>query len=362
MRSLKRAYDGICDFESLYLSHKRARRGKREKTEVVLFEMELNAHLDALRRRLLDESYIPGAYRVFEIREPKVRRVESLPYRDRVVQHALCDHALGPHIDRMLIHDAAACRVGKGTHFALDRLGKFFRQHWNAHGNRGWILKTDIARYFESVDHEVLKEMLYPTIRDARLRGLLETILDDDTRGVREAVPGKGLPLGNMTSQWFANLYLSPLDRFIKEELKLRHYVRYMDDGVALHPDREYLSHCLREIRKFADERLKLQLNRKSQMMPVGNGVDFLGFHTYLTETGKVVRKVRHESSKRMKRKLKTFQQRYREGEMGLDEIECSLYSWLGHAEYGDTYGLRREMLESFVLSRGTEQKSKEVV
>ena len=301
MRSLKRAYDGICGFESLYLSHKRARRGKREKTEVVLFEMELNAQLDTLRRRLQDESYRPGAYRVFEIREPKVRRVESLPYRDRVVQHALCDHALASHIDTMLIHDAAACRVGKGTHFALDRLSTFFRKHRNAHGNEGWILKTDIAKYFESVDHEVLKDMLYPTIRDARLKGLLETILNGDTPGIRGR---KGLPLGNMTSQWFANLYLSPLDRFIKEELKLRHYVRYMDDGVALHPDREYLNLCLREIRKFADERLKLQLNKKSQIMPMRNGVDFLGFHTYLTENGKIIRKVRHESAKRMKRKL----------------------------------------------------------
>ena len=187
LRSLKRAYDGICGFESLYLSHKRARRGKREKTEVVLFEMELNAQLDALRRRLQDESYRPGAYRVFEIREPKVRRVESLPYRDRVVQHALCDHALASHIDTMLIHDAAACRVGKGTHFALDRLSTFFRKHRNAHGNGGWILKTDIAKYFESVDHEVLKEMLYPTIRDAdeaQIKSLL--------REIRERRDGNG--------------------------------------------------------------------------------------------------------------------------------------------------------------------------
>lgn len=344
MRSLKNLHGEICVFERLYVSHKRARRGKREKTEVVRFELEQNANLDRIKRSLITGEYRPGRYRTFMLREPKVRQVRSLPYQDRVVQHALCDGGLSTHIDKMLIHDAAACREGKGTHFALDRLKGFFKKHWNCHEAEGWILKTDIAKFFESIDHRILKEMLYPSIRDKRLKSLLNTILDDGN--------AKGLPLGNMTSQWFANLYLDPLDRFAKEELKLHHYVRYMDDSVALHPDREYLQECLGRIREFVETRLKLRLNAKSQIMPLRNGVDFLGFHVYLTETGKVILKVRHESAKRMKRKLKVFQQKYKEGEMSMEAIERSLYSWLGHAEYGNTYHLRKKMLEEAVFSK----------
>lgn len=140
--------------------------------------------------------------------------------------------------------------------------------------------------------------------------------------------------------------------QFIKEELKIRCYVRYVDDMMLVHRDGDYLRECLRRIRGFAGHELKLRLNRKTQLFPVKNGVDFLGFHSYLTGTGRVIREVRHASAKRMKRKARVFVEKYRRGEISLAEIERSLYSWLGHAEQGDTYGLRCAILENLILTK----------
>ena len=291
-------------------------------------------------------------YREFCVLEPKVRLVHSLPYRDRIVQHVLCDEILTPYFDKRLIHDAAACRKGKGTHYGLERLKTFMKRHFGQYGTDGWILKGDISSYFASVDHGVLKDILLLHIEDIRLRTLLEDIID--------SMPdGKGLPLGNMTSQLFANLYLNPLDRLVKERMQMRRYVRYMDDVVLLHHDRGFLKECLREIREFAETELKLQLNAKTQIFPIRNGVDFLGFHTYLTERGKVIRKVRHASARRMKRKMKVYAEGYRTGSITPEATRQSLYSWLGHAEFGDTYSLRKKMLEGFVMTKGSVSNGK---
>lgn len=339
------AYAKICEFENLYRAHKRARRGKRYKAEVMRFELSLNANLHELKRELENETYAIDGYKTFRIHEPKERLIQSLPYRDRVVQHSLCDNVLGPYLETRLIDNNVACRVGKGTLYGLDRLREFLRSHHRGHGTEGYILKGDVANYFGSVDHESLKSMLWPHIGDKRLRRLLEGIIGSTPDGV-------GLPLGNMTSQWFGLFYLDPLDRLVKERLRVKRYVRYMDDFVLVHEDKFFLKHCLVRIRALFNERLKLRLNAKTQIFPVKNGVDFLGFHTYLTETGKVIRKLRHDSAKRMKRKARAFVEKYRNDETDSEVIERSLYSWLGHAEHGDTWGLRRAILDKLILTK----------
>ena len=152
--------------------------------------------------------------------------------------------------------------------------------------------------------------------------------------------------------QLFALLYLDPVDRLVKEKLRIQHYVRYVDDCVLVHESREYLKECLAQIGRLCEGKLKLRLNAKTQIFPVKNGVDFLGFHTYLTETGAVIRKVRRDSVKRMKRKLKFFERKYAKEEMDVEAVRRSVVSWLGHAEFGNTYGLRKRLIGKLVLTR----------
>jgi hypothetical protein len=210
-------------------------------------------------------------------------------------------------------------------------------------------LKGDITKYFYSVDCEKLKGMLLPKVRDERIARLLTHIIDGG--GER----GFGLPLGNQTSQWFALLYLDPVDRLVKERLRVRHYSRYMDDFVLIHTGREYLRQCLDEIRETAGN-LGLTLNPKTQIFPVRNGVDYLGFHIYLTETGKVVRKLRKKSKTGMKRALAAYRRKYADGEMEYKDIAQRLNSWLGHAEHGHTWHLRKKIFENAVFTRGKEK------
>lgn len=343
-------YGRVADFEALLRAHRKVRRGKRFQGDVVRFEMELNRNLHTLTMELAEGVYKPQGYAAFVVREPKVRRIHTLPYRDRVVQRALCDEVLVPAIEPRLAYDCAACRRGKGVHFALDRLTSFLREHHNRHGSDGWILKGDIASYFASIDRETVKRMLRRLFRDERVLSLLQEIIDGAPPS--PTGPGRGLPLGNMTSQWFANLYLNPLDRLVKERMQVRGYSRYLDDFLLIHHDRAYLDECLRHIRVMLERKLHLSLNHKTQIFPLRHGVDYLGFHTYLTESGKVVRVLRRDSVQRVKRKLKKFQEKYREGEMTMEDIEHSLYSWLGHAEQGDTWKLRNAILNKYIFSR----------
>ncbi len=366
MDTLKDVFREVCDFNNLYRAHLLARRGKRGKREVACFELALSSNLAALQEELLNKTYRPGPYRQFVIREPKKRLILSLPYRDRIVQHSLCDNVLGPLLDRKLIFDNCASRSGKGTHFGLRRLSEFMRRHYHRYGTAGWILKGDISAYFYSISHGLLKARLYKYLADPDLISLVNGIIDStndrellrslQALSAEHQLPvmqaGRGLPIGNMTSQWFAVFYLDPLDRFIKNELKIKHYLRYMDDFVLIHPDREYLNSCLSEVKAFLAGELDLALNPKSQLFPLRNGVDFLGFHSYLSETGKVIRKLRRDSKARIKRKAGKLNRLYAAGAINLAAVRASLFSWLGHARHGHTYNLQRAVLKKFKLQR----------
>ena len=175
-------------------------------------------------------------------------------FRDRVVQHCLCDNILKPYFENRLIYDNAACREGKGTDFARDRLTGFLREHYRKHGTKGYILKYDIRHYLDSIDHEILKGML-KNIPDRNVLGLLYHIIRSHEEGVDpETGRKRGLPLGNQTSQWFALYYLDPMDRLVKERMRIKHYVRYMDDGVLVHESKEYLNEVHARMREKAKE------------------------------------------------------------------------------------------------------------
>lgn len=334
-------YEKICDFCNLYLAHLEARKGKRGKTEVIRFENHLSENLTKMSWSLQNRSYQMHEYYHFTVHEPKKREIFAAHYSDRVMLHCVCDQVLAPLLERHLIYDNAACRIGKGSHFALDRFSLFFREHYRDHGAHGYALKCDVTQYFASIDHEVLKAALKRLLKDPDVLALLYHVIDSyETEGR----PGRGLPLGNQSSQCFAIYYLDPLDRLIKERLRVKHYIRYMDDWILLHPDRAFLEHCLKEIRRMVEEKLNLKLNPKTQIFAIGEGVEFLGWRFFLTDTGKVIRKLRPSSKLRIQRRMKVLWKGYESGELEREAVRSSLMAYRGHLRHGDTYAMQNRL------------------
>jgi hypothetical protein len=338
-------YELICEFESLYAAHKKARRGKRCKRDVVSFELDLAHNLCALKERLDDRTYAPSGYYRFMIHDPKDREIQALSYEGRVVQHSICDNVLTPFFENRLIYDNCACRIGKGTHFGIHRLTTFLREHYKDYGADGYVLKADIKKYFPSIDHKVLRDRLQKIIPDQEVMNLLGKIIDSFNRDTE-----RGLPMGNQTSQLFALYYLDPVDRLIKEQMRLKHYTRYMDDMILIHPDREYLQECLARIKACAENELHLKLNDKTQIIPLRQGVDYLGWHFYLTDSGKVVRKLRGVQKRKLRRIAHGLVHRYAAGEICGDDVRRSLASVTGHLKHGNTYRLKARIYDKMVF------------
>ncbi|MCL2671183.1 MAG: RNA-directed DNA polymerase [Clostridiales bacterium] len=338
-------YDLLCDFQRLYAAHRAARRGKRGNAAVIAFEMNLAENLCKLQAELSKRTYAPKEYSHFTIFEPKKREIFAPRYEDRVVQHCICDNILAPMLEARLIYDNAACRVGKGTHFALNRLSGFLRDFYRKHGSNGYFLKCDIQKFFANIDHRVLKQKLHRVFGSSDLFALLCRIIDS-----YENIPEVGLPLGNQTSQWFALFYLDGVDRLIKEKLQIRYYSRYMDDFVLLHHDKTHLRHCLAAIRAYCAGELKLELNEKTQILPVKNGVDYLGWHFYVCESGKIIRKLRNEKKRDIQRQMKRLTRDYREGRSDFGATKRSLVSIYGHLTHGHTYRLQNKLTRETVF------------
>lgn len=327
-------FEKIYSFESLYYAYRKARQGKRWKGAAAKFEVNLLEALNLLSAQIRTKHYTMSQYNTFEVYEPKRRVVMSNSYKDKVVQHSLCDNVLEPIFTRSFIRDNYASQVGKGTHYGLDRLQEFMRRFYRKNGIDGWILKADISKYFYSIRHDVLKTLIREKISDPDVLWLVDLIIDSTEGNV-------GIPIGNQTSQLFALLYLNNLDHFVKEKLGIKYYGRYMDDFFLIHEDKAYLQYCRAEIEKHVAA-LGLSLNNKTNIYPLRNGIDFLGFHTYLTETGAVIRKVRRRSKNNMKRKLKKMRGLVERGKITTATVEQSYKSWRGHASKGNCYHLIR--------------------
>lgn len=292
----------IFTFENLYEAHKKCRLSKSHKIEVINFEANLSLNIYNILSEINNKKYKPGEYKRFLIYEPKERLIEALPYKDRVIIRCFCDNSIIPRINKRLIYDNVACRKGMGTLFGIKRLEKFLKSAYRKKGDNDiYFLKCDIRRYFPSINHEILERKLKNIGFSKDEMWLIERFI----KGYNTF--RKGLPLGNQTSQWFALLYLDQIDRLIKEKLQIKYYVRYMDDMILIHPDKNYLRYVLKKIEKTLNNELDLSLNQKTQIGKVSNGIDFLGYRHILTSKGKIIRKLRASSKYRMKKHLKTL-------------------------------------------------------
>lgn len=351
MKRAKNLFDRSASFENLWLASRRARRGKRFRDDVAAFEFNLEGELALLLEELRDGSWQPGPYRRFIVCEPKQRLISAAPYRDRVVHHALMN-VLEPIHDRSFIFDSYCCRKGKGTHRALVRARRFLR-------SSRFALHCDVVKFFPSIDHGVLVRKLERRIGDERALALCRRIIahgvDDGASEPASCAqpclpfaPTRGLPIGNLTSQVWANVYLDDLDHFVKERLGIRRYVRYGDDLVVFGDDRagmlEWRSRIVEHLRS-----LELRLHEeRAVVVPARSGIAFLGFRLERRRA-----RLKREAARRFRRRLLERQEQYALGRIDFRTLHASVTSLVAHASGGDTGGLRRRLLESMVFTRG---------
>lgn len=325
---------------------------------MLTFNFTLEEELLTLQSELYTHTYQPGKYRTFEIWDPKPRLISAAPYRDRVVHHALCN-IIVPLLEANLIGDTYANRIGYGTHRALKRFTHFAR-------NQRYCLQCDIQKYFPSIDHEILKALIRRAIKCPDTLWLIETIIDNGNEQltVTEYFPGddlltpvqrrKGLPIGNLTSQFFANLYLSPFDHFVKRELKLKNYLRYVDDFAAFSDDQQELADAKLAMEEYlATLRLKMH-PIKSQLFETCHGANFVGFRILPNRI-----RVRNDNLRRARRRMQQLKREYEAGKISLKHLVQRLQSWEAHLMHGDTHRLRRKVFEAYVFRRKDEVEAR---
>lgn len=338
-------YKELFTFENLYQAHLSARKTKMHKADVVNFDFNSSFYLWDLYAKLNAKKYSVAGYNKFYIYEPKEREIQALSYYDRIVQHCLCDNYLYPLLTKRFVYDNGACQKGKGTSFAYKRLTYFLSDYYKHHGSKGYILKADIKHYFPSVDHEILKARLSRPVKDKDILNLLYSIIDSF-----ENEKGKGLPMGNQTSQLFALYYLDLIDRLIKEKYQIKYYTRYMDDMIIIHHDKNILKELLCEMKITAMDKLKLEFNTKTQICPIKNGVEYLGFRFYLSDTGKVIQKLKKQKKKQLKRRFKKIPEKYQKGEITIEDFRQTFAGVNGHLCQGDTYDFRKSLVKHIVF------------
>jgi RNA-directed DNA polymerase len=345
LKTYKHLYARIISFENLHHAFKQARRGKRARNDVAAFEYDLEENLLRLQEELQSETYRPGTYFNFRILDPKPRLISAAPFRDRVVHHALCQ-VIEPIWERRLIHDTYACRVGKGTHAAIERAQAFSRRY-------PYVLKCDIEHFFPRMDHEILYSRFTRLIADPQTLRLCKLILASGA-GIHADVPPayfpgdnlfaaarpRGLPIGNLTSQFWANIHLDPLDQFVKRELKCQAYVRYVDDFLLFSENKAGMHKWRAEIIAFlAGLRLSLH-EQEAQVFPVSTGIPFLGWRIHPDHL-----RLKRRNGVAFQRRFARLRSEYAAGRISRQRMDDSVRGWIAHVQHGQTWGLRRSLL-----------------
>lgn len=370
MRRVNNIYDSILDIkviQKIYSS--RVRVNTKNKLKLEKFENNYVSNMIYIKQILEERNYKPGRYNIFLIKEPKLRIIMSQNIIDKLINHVVTQYFLINIFESTLIEENVATRKNKGTKYGIFLLKKYLNE---VKDKNFYVLKFDISKYFFNLDHDIIKELLEHKIKDKDVLKILYDIVDstdscyvnerinllkekeiqrinnsnskDKERLIKEIkeLPnyevGKGLPIGNMSSQFLAILYLNELDHFIKNKLKIKYYIRYMDDGVIIHQNKEYLQYCLEEINKIL-ERYKLKLNKKTKIYSCKEGFEFLGFR-YIIKNNKVIMKVKNSTKKRFKRKIKVYNKLLKKDKLSEFDYNQVLASYKGHLSYGNTNNL----------------------
>ena len=336
--ALMSLYERIYDTKNLEESYKRTQSGNRKyRKEAIYFAMSKERKLRCLQKELEDRTYRPGSYIEFYVFEPKKRLVHAPHIRDKIVQFSI--HTVLQGIYRsVFIKDSYACLEEKGTHEAVHRIQHYMRlAQWKY--EEPYIVKIDVRKFFYSINRDILKTIYRKKIPESEqdfLR-ILDMIVDSSPEGE------KGLPLGNVTSQDFANIYLNEIDQFCKRYLGLKWYVRYMDDICIIVKDRETARDVLAKIRTYVKDHLDLELNEKTHIYPLAQGINTLGFRIHTTHL-----EVRNSSKTAMKRRIKKIDEKVQSGRLAKKQAQQSVNAWLGHARHSNSYNLAKKIFEKY--------------
>jgi len=349
MKTYKNLFEEFASFGNLLKAFKKARRGKRYKEYAAVFNYNLSSNLLKIRKRLLGEYYQFDRYNTFYLYDPKKRLINAPSFPDRIVHHALCN-VIEPIFDGKFVYDSYACRKNKGTHHAVKRLQKFLIRIYQVFPSV-YVLKMDVSKYFPSINHQILFQLIREKIADPKILNLIKNLIATSSTGneydylfppesyFRTNRP-RGIPIGNLTSQVFANLYLNKADQFIKHRLKIKHYLRYMDDMVILAENKQYLHQVKEEIVKFLYEQLYLTVNpKKVRIFPADKGIDFLGYVVFKDHI-----LLRSSNIRKFRKKYRKLLKKVQEGRISEEKAWQSVQSWIAHTKQADTYRLREKL------------------
>ena len=375
MKRVNNIYYKICDIDNIMKFEHIISVNTSNKKKVEKIQEHYVENIYKIRDILMSKNYIPGEYNIFFIHEPKLRLIMSNNIQDKIINHLVAYYLLVEVFDKTFIDTTVATRVGKGTHLGLFYTKKFINDMKRVYGDDFYYLKFDINKYFYNIDHDVVKCMIRNKIKDKDAINIIDRIIDstnddyinkkieklklkeiekinnsslsDKEKKIRveevNRIPlcqkGKSAPIGSMCSQIIAVMYLDKLNHFIKEKLHIKHYVLYMDDGILFSHDKEYLKYCKEEIIKFLYN-YKLSINeKKTRVDSIRNGIDFLGFKFYI-KNNKIVLKVRNDTKKRFRRKMKKVNQLYLDNLIDYTEYKMVIDSYTGHLSYGNCNNL----------------------
>lgn len=343
MKIYKNVFEKIISPENLFLAWDNFKTGKTKKKDVQAFEWKLEQNIFQLHRELRGRTYRHGGYTSFYISDPKQRHIHKAEVRDRILHHAVFA-VLNPIFEPTFISHSYSCRINKGTHKGVSSLESMIRKETKNYSKSCFVLKCDIKKFFGSVDHAILKRILKKRIKDANVCWLLEQIIDSFSSEHSDIFYARGVPIGNLTSQLFANIYLNVLDQFVKTKLRLKFYTRYTDDFVIVGKNEKELKNLLLKIRSFLKDRLSLELHPKKIIIrKYRQGIDFLGY-VILPH----YRLLRTKTKKRVFKKLKMRIERYKAGEISEKSLSQSLQSYLGIFSHSDTHELEQKLLNQF--------------
>jgi len=336
MKRYGNLYNKITEFENLYLAYRKASLGHKENGEILEYMFDYESRLFQIQDELINKTYCTGEYKKFHVYDPKKRLIMSLPFRDRIVQHALCN-VIEPIFDKGFIFDSYACRLNKGAHRGIQRVRKFI----NSLGDNIHVLKCDVAKYFYNIDHSQLKQIIRKKIKCEDTLWLIDHIIDSDGSD-------RGIPIGNLTSQLFANIYLNEIDYFVKQDLGIKYYVRYMDDIVILGNNKSELWDIFEQIKQYINNDLHIVFNGKTKLFPLSQGIDFLGYRQFYEFS-----LLRKRCIIKNKLNLLKLSKLYNSGKISFDKINQSIQSFIGHSKWANSWRIRNKILGNIILIGG---------
>ena len=330
-RTIRNKYYKYLTYEKLMEAHIKSRKGKGYRKEIINFNLKQEEYIMWLLEKLKNKTYKHGGYQVFYIKEPKVRKIEKSRYIDRVVHRWVVDNFLEPAFVPQFLNTSYACLKNRGMHKACLDLQKAMK-HCMRIWDKYYVLKMDIAKYFDNIDKEILLNILERKIKDKDLMWIINEIIYTQKRK-------KGLEIGNYTSQIFANIYLNEVDRYIKQDLKVKYYFRYMDDSIILVKEKQEAKILLEKIKIFLKENLKLELNKKTQIFKNKQGVNFCGY-----KINEYRLKIRDKGKRKLKKKIKYLKEEIKKGKLTSKEAKKYLAGHLGYIKIANTYNLEHKL------------------